>query len=179
MLERWLERNLIWHQFQTGTWNSKLKPKERSDRRPEYQDHMQESLSTAPRMSREKRINTATRWILAGGALITVGALGYSARGIQPLFSGLTVWAIAPYGALLGCTALAQSRGPALSTLVVSLLIVAFAALICQRYLILQSKVSSTSALVFRCSSRLWQIVAALLLLVTLLIIRKRNRRAF
>jgi hypothetical protein len=111
---------------------------------------------------------------LAVGVLAGVGALVRAGDNASSLISGFTLWTLSPYAALFACDRLARTTGRALTVFIFSLLVTLFA-LVCYGGSLF-GHVSSTVGLIF-VFIPLYQLIAALILLVVLLFTRPSDGR--
>lgn len=119
------------------------------------------------------RTRLATVTILGLGAVMTIGAL-VRAAGFSKLLSGFTLFALLPYVLFGSASFLARtSRGRAIAILLVSTAATIFALLVYGDLIFIHP--SSMSGLVFLFVP-FYQIPAAIILLVLLVLIRPRNR---
>jgi hypothetical protein len=119
------------------------------------------------------RTNLATLATLGLGALTTVAAL-VRAAGFSGLFNGFTLGALLPYVLFCGACFLAgSSRGRAIATLLVSAAATVFTLFVYGDLIFIHPGSMSGLAFLF---VPFYQVPAAIILLVLLLLIRPRKR---
>ena len=117
-----------------------------------------------------QQLNIATKATLGLGALGTLAALAYD--GASAAVFTLGIWALLPYAVLLASSRFAGTGGRALVLFIVCLLASGFAIFVYADALFVHT--TSTAGLVFLFIP-LYQLIAAVVLLVSLFFLNKRS----
>jgi|GEM_PF-2666945 len=108
--------------------------------------------------------------IAVGGAVGTLAMMAYAAQSFASLFSGLTLWALAPFAGFAVAGAVARNRGVVIAALVAVAVAVLFAGFVYTDAVFIHPH--STSPLAFILVP-LYQLTAAAILLIAAFVLRR------